>query len=188
MLKRANKADTSPHLVSVRHPSARVHVVDDHPDAARLLAKLIRGEGYEVAEICDHHAAVTLLTAETHPVDAVVASFTTTGTRASLRLLDSLRTHPESTVNGLRVLLISDQPRQQIFSLQAGADAVLTRPYRSEELLEHLAAMLARPESQRAPYRRAMIDQLKNAMSHPFDPPGHAADEMSAAEQVGRVG
>ncbi|MCC6226775.1 MAG: response regulator [Microthrixaceae bacterium] len=163
-------------------------VVDDHPDAARLLAKLIRGEGYEVAEICDHHAAVTLLTAETHPVDAVVASFTTTGTRASLRLLDSLRTHPESTVNGLRVLLISDQPRQQIFSLQAGADAILARPYRSEELLEHLAAMLARPESERAPYRRERIDQLKNSVTHAFDSRGDGNAETNDANPMGRVG
>jgi len=140
---------------------ARVLVVDDHPDAARLLGKLLRSAGYQVAETTEHQLAVTTLLDEPEPVDAVVASFTTSGTRASLRLLDTIRNHPEPRINGLRALLVSDQPRQQIFCLQAGADAVLLRPYHADTLARSLEQMLTRSAADRVAYRRRAVEQLK---------------------------
>jgi CheY-like chemotaxis protein len=163
----ASTADPRP---NVDPSGVRVLVVDDHPDAGRLIGTLLRHAGYEVAELGDQQLAVATLVHESEPVGAVVASFTTSGTRASLRLLDSIRNHPEPQVNGLRVLLVSDQPRQQIFCLQAGADAVLLRPYHSEVLLAAVADMVARPDAERAAYRRAAVDELKRTMSHPLDP------------------
>lgn len=144
---------------------ARVLVVDDHPDAARLIGKLLRAAGCEVAETTDHQLAVTTLLDEPEPVDAVVASFTTSGTRASLRLLDTIRNHPEPRINGLRALLVSDQPRQQIFCLQAGADAVLLRPYHGDALVQSLREMLGRAERDRREYRRRAIEDLKRSLS-----------------------
>jgi len=159
---------------------ARVLVVDDHPDAGRLVGKLLRREGYEVAELSDHQLAVANLVNETEPVAAVVASFTTSGARASLRLLDAVRNHPEARINGLRVLLMSDQPRQQIFCLQAGADAILLRPYHSDQLLTSLADMIRRPEADRTTFRRARIEQLKGEMSGPAAATAGPAAEGSA--------
>jgi DNA-binding response OmpR family regulator len=167
LLKRFKTDDAT---APVGPEGVRVLVVDDHPDAGRLLGRILRREGYEVAESSDQQLAVASLVHETEPVGAIVASFTVSGTRASLRLLDSIRNHPEAAVNQLRVLLVSDQPRQQIFCLQAGADAILLRPYHADDLLAAIASMLARAESDRAPYRHRMVDELKREMSHALDP------------------
>jgi two-component system OmpR family response regulator len=168
LLRRFKTDDSS--TASVGPEAVRVLVVDDHPDAGRLLGRILRREGYEVAESSDQQVAVASLVHETEPVGAIVASFTTSGTRASLRLLDSIRNHPDADVNQLRVLLVSDQPRQQIFCLQAGADAILLRPYHADDLLSEMAAMLSRAEADRVPYRHRMVDVLKREMSHALDP------------------
>ena len=153
-------------------------VVDDHPDAARLLGKLFRRAGYEVAEVADHHLALTTLVDEGAPAPAVIGSFSTAGTGASLRLLDAIRNHHENTVNELRFLLISDHPRKRIFCFQAGADAILLRPFDSEELLATTAEMTARPEGERIAYRRQQIQSLK------ADPDGAAVPASSLSPTV----
>jgi DNA-binding response OmpR family regulator len=148
----------------------RVLVVDDLPEAGRLLGRILRRAGYQVAEISDPQLAVASLSQEEEPVDALVASFTTSGTRASLRLLDAIRNHTDPAVSELRVLLVSDQPRQQIFCLQAGADAILLRPYHADALLAALADMVGRSDADRVVYRRDAVEALKRTMSHPLDP------------------
>jgi DNA-binding response OmpR family regulator len=148
----------------------RVLVVDDHPEAVRLLGRLLRQAGFEVAELTDPGVVIETLLDEARPVGGVVASFTTSGTRACLRLLDGLRNHDDPRISGLRVLLVSDQPRQQIFCFQAGADAILLRPYHASDLTTELRAMLARPDRDRAAYRSTQIERLKTTISHPLDP------------------
>jgi DNA-binding response OmpR family regulator len=139
----------------------RVLIVDDHPDAARLLGKIYRRAGYEVAEVDDHHVALNSIVDEPEPIHAVVAGFSTAGTGASLRLLDAIRNHHDQRVNTTRFLLISDHPRKQIFCFQAGADAIMLRPLESAELLDLTADMIVRPEEERIPYRRRKIQALK---------------------------
>jgi DNA-binding response OmpR family regulator len=153
----------------------RLLVVDDLPEAARLLGRILRQAGYEVAELTDPDAVVGTLLDEQRPIGAVVASLTTAGTPGGLKLLDALRSHTDGRISGLLVLLISDHPRQQIFSFQAGADAILMRPYRASDLTAELAAMLARPESDRARFRAVEIDRLKATISHPLDPRNESA-------------
>ncbi len=141
--------------------SRRLIVVDDHPDAGHLIAQLLRRDGFEVAEVGDHQAAIGAMVAQDDGVAGVVASFTTTGTSGGLRLIDALRNHPIERINRLRVLLISDQPRQQLFCLQAGADAILLRPFSAAELVATAEAMIARPDEEREAYRRSMVEEVK---------------------------
>jgi DNA-binding response OmpR family regulator len=152
--------------------SNRVLVVDDHEDAGRLVGKLLRRSGYEVAELGDHQAAIAALVEEPEPIGAVVASFTTTGTAAAIRLLDAVRNHPDPKISGLRVLLVSEQPRQQIFCYQAGADAIVLRPFHASVLLAAMSEMLNRPEDERMSYRRQRVTELKaDAVDFRGDPP-----------------
>jgi PleD family two-component response regulator len=150
----------------------RVLVVDDHPEAARLLGRILRRAGFEVAELTDPHAVIEALLDEPRPVGAVVASFTTSGTRACLRLLDNIRSHDDPRISDLRVLLVSDQPRQQIFCFQAGADAILLRPYHAAELTSELRTLLERADRDRAAFRSTQIERLTSGISHPLDPRG----------------
>jgi len=145
----------------------RLLIVDDNADAAHVLAKILRAAGYEVAEVADQQTTVSMLTAAPGPIAGVVASFTTTGTSAGLRLLDAIRNHSEATVSSLRYLLVSDNPRQQLYGLQAGADAIIVRPYASVDLVEAVGEMVARDDEERVAYRRKLIGALKAEGAEP---------------------
>ena len=98
MLKRS-KTDKTPRYEG----PPRLLIVDDNPDAARLLGKLFRREGFEVAEVNDHQVALVALANEPNPISAVVSSFSTAGTGASVKLLDAVRNHHDPRVNTARM-------------------------------------------------------------------------------------
>lgn len=164
MLKRQPKTDNA----APKGPP-RILVVDDNPDAARLLGKLFRRDGYEVAEVSDHQVALITMMNEPAPISAVVASFSTSGNGSCLKLLDAIRHTPEVRVNTQRVILILDTARQQMFSWQSGADEIILRPYRAEDLLAAVAATIGRPDAERPAYRRQMIDVIRDRSASPQD-------------------
>lgn len=165
MLKRQPKTD--PNAQAGPH---RILVVDDNPDAARLLAKLFRRVGYEVAEVSDHQVALITLLNEPAPISAVIASFSTSGNGSCLKLLDAIRHTPEPKVNMQRVVLVLDTARQQMFSWQSGADEIVLRPYRAEDLLRLVASTIERPDSERPTYRRQKIDEIRATSTGPLEP------------------
>lgn len=140
---------------------SRVLVVDDHPDAARLVAKLLRRSGYEVATVGDDQVALQTLTTEQVPITAVVASFSAGGTSAALKLLDAIRHAPEAKVHQVRVVLIMDFGTHIAFAWQSGADAIVRRPYRGETLLEELAAAISRTGEERGAWRVKQLDEVR---------------------------
>lgn len=162
MLKRQHKTEPA-----APAGPPRVLVVDDNPDAARLLAKLFRRVGYEVAEVSDHQVALITLLNEPTPISAVIASFSTSGNGSCLKLLDAIRHTPEAKVNTQRVVLVLESGRQQMFSWQSGADEIVLRPYRAEDLVQGVAATIERPDSERAAYRRQKIDEIRESTAAP---------------------
>lgn len=167
MLKRFNKTDKSPDA-----GPTRVLVVDDHPAAAKLLGKLLRRSGYEVAEVADEAVALHTLQNETTPITAVVASFSSAGIGAGIKLLDAIRRAPEPQVKGCRVVLMTDRSSQVLFAWQSGADAIIERPYSADHLLDELAAAIARDDAERAAWRAERVEELRRIVT-------------AAAEQVG---
>lgn len=158
MLKRHNKTD--------RHEQTappRVLVVDDNPDAARLLAKLFQRAGYEVAAVADHQLALATLQNEPAPISAVVVAFSNAGNSACLKLLDAIRHTPDTKVNAQRVVLLLDSARQLLFSWQSGADDILARPFHADDLIAAVDAAIARPDEQRSAYRREQMETLRDA-------------------------
>lgn len=147
-------------------------MVDDNADAARLLGKLFRKQGYEVAEVGDHQVALITLMNEPDPISAVVASFSTSGNGSCLKLLDAVRHTPEARVNAQRVVLILDTPRQHMFAWQSGADEIMLRPYQADDLVAAVTATIERPDSDRPAYRRQMIDVIRE----------HAASAQQSGE------
>jgi DNA-binding response OmpR family regulator len=165
LLKRQSKTDNA----TPKGPP-RILVVDDNPDAARLLGKLFRRVGYEVAEVSDHQVALITMMNEPAPISAVIASFSTSGNGSCLKLLDAVRHTPEARVNTQRMILILDTARQQMFSWQSGADEIILRPYRAEDMLAAVADAIDRPEAERAAYRRQMIDLIREHSTGPAEP------------------
>ncbi len=180
MLRRS-KTERSPRL-SGTQGADRIVVVDDLPEAGHLVASLVRHAGYEVAELTDAHDVVPSLVDEPGPVSAVIGSFTMSGTRSGLRLLDSIRSHEDPRIAGLRILLALDEPRQQIFCLQAGADDIVLRPYHATDLIDELDAMLGRKGRDRTEYRARRAAQLQSAAAQPRRP----AHDPGAAVVAGR--
>lgn len=174
MLKR-QKTDSNE-----RQGPPRILVVDDNPDAARLLAKLFRRQGYEVAEVSDHQVALITLLNEPAPISAVVVSFSTAGNSASLKLLDAVRHTPEPRVNAQRMILALDSDRQQMFAFQSGADEIILRPYFADDLLQATERAIARPDGDRVPYRRQRIDALRDG-SAPAEEPAGEPSPLGAA-------
>jgi hypothetical protein len=68
------------------------------------------------------------------------------------------------------VVLILDSARQQMFSWQSGADEIILRPYRAEDLLSAVAATIERPDADRPLYRRQMIDVIREQTTVPSEP------------------
>ena len=160
MLKRLNKTDKT-----VDAGPSRVLVVDDHPEAAKLLGKLLRRSGYEVAEVADDQVALLTLTNEATPITAVVASFSSAGTGAALKLLDGIRHAPEPRVNQCRVIVVADSSAQLLFAWQSGADVIIERPYSGSQLVAELDAAIGRTNEERAAHRTAHIARLRDVVS-----------------------
>lgn len=157
MLKRS-KTDKTPRYEG----PPRLLIVDDNPDAARLLGKLFRREGFEVAEVNDHQVALVALANEPNPISAVVSSFSTAGTGASVKLLDAVRNHHDPRVNTARMVLVIETPRQRVFTWQSGADEILLRPYRAIELIQAVGRAIERADSERPVYRARMIAEVES--------------------------
>ncbi len=156
MLKRSNKADSG----FRKGGPGRILVVDDDPDAARLLGAILRREGYEVAEVAEHSIALLTLVNEPNPIDGVVASFTNGGTAAGLKLLDAIRHHSDARISMTRVMLLMDSQRRHVYSFQSGVDEVVLRPTHESQIVEAVRALVTRADSERAAHRRRMIDYL----------------------------
>ena len=58
-----------------------------------------------------------------------------------------------------------------MFSWQSGADEIILRPYRAEDLLHALAATIGRPDAERPIYRRQMIDLIREQSAAPVETP-----------------
>ncbi len=119
-----------------------------------VLARVVETGGYEAVRVTDEtHVVGGVLSA---PAEALVLDLGA-GNVAQLRALRG-GDHPRSTSS--RAVVIVSGPANALQAWQADADAVLTRPFKAEELTATLAEALARDPQGRAPLRRAQIEAL----------------------------
>ena len=67
------------------------------------------------------------------------------------------------------MILVLDSARQQMFSWQSGADEIVLRPYRAEELLRLVASAIERPDNERPAHRRQKIDEIRAQSANPVE-------------------
>jgi len=113
-----------------------VLVVDDEDMIRRLLRSVLEADEFEVLEAPGGEAALELATA-THPA-VVVLDILMPGLDGVevCRRLD----HDEAKVI---VLTARDDPRLESECRKAGADAFLTKPFSSNELLDLVATLIS---------------------------------------------
>ena len=121
--------------MTVRRPRM-VLVVDDDEMIRRLVRAVLEADEFEVAEARDGESALTL-DSEFHPA-VVVLDIMMPGLEGVevCRRLDHERVK-------VVILTARDDPRLEEECREAGADAFLTKPFSSIELLDLVAELLA---------------------------------------------
>jgi DNA-binding response OmpR family regulator len=136
---------------------SKVVVVNDDDDACELLCRILQRDGY----IADRAASQEQALAQVGFLrpQCVILDLSTGGIGQNLKLLDMIRSNPDSEVAVTRCLLVAQGTSNQMFSWQAGIDAFLVRPFHAEELLTAVGDVIARPEAERPRHRRQQADE-----------------------------
>ena len=131
----------------------RVLLVEDHPDAARLIAKALREQAYAVDLVGDAQSACVHV--QTHDYDAVILD-------VGLPDRDGFAVCRDIRRYGLAVpilmLTARDDVGARVAGLDAGADDYLTKPFDFRELLARVRALLRRRTQPPAPDRFVVGD------------------------------
>jgi DNA-binding response OmpR family regulator len=117
----------------------RILLVEDEPEAARLLAKGLREQAYAVDVAADGAAAT--FRAQTTDYDAVILDLILPK-RDGLSVCRDLRAAGSSVP--ILMLTARDAVQSRIAGLDSGADDYLTKPFDFNELLARLRAVIRR--------------------------------------------
>jgi adenylate cyclase len=123
----------------VRRDTPLILAVDDEPANLALLRKLLRHQGYDVAEAADGRSAIRAI-AETTPdlvcLDVMMPDLD------GIEVCQQLRRMPEHA--GLPILLLTalNRPEDKARGLEAGANDFLSKPFDESELAARLRSLL----------------------------------------------
>jgi CheY-like chemotaxis protein len=119
---------------------ALILCADDDEDILSLVALRLRRAGYEVVQAHDGHQALELVRSRRPAVavlDVMMPRLTGHEVLAAIRADEGMR--------DLKVVLLSARVQESDIErgMAAGADAYLAKPFRSDELLDQVRALLA---------------------------------------------
>jgi DNA-binding response OmpR family regulator len=137
---------------SERRAPASVLIVNDEADACELLVRFLRHAGFNTSGAHSDVEAMSVI--HTALPRCVVLDMTTGGVGSSLKILDQIRTSHDRRINSARVVLCASSPKNRSFSFQSGADAFIVRPFHLQDLIDHVADVISRPQEERANHRR----------------------------------
>ena len=124
----------------------RVLVVEDEPDLARQLGESLAESGYTVDIAHDGEEGHFL--GDTEPYDAVVLDL-------GLPVIDGLtvleRWRRDGRTMPVLILTVRDEWREKVAGFDAGADDYVTKPFRMEEVLARLRALIRRTAGHATP-------------------------------------
>lgn len=119
--------------------TARILLVEDDADLARLLDRVLTDEGYAVTRASDGHTGLHL--ALTQPVDAMIVDRGLPAVEG-LDLIARLRSRGVGTP--ILVLSARNSTEDRVEGLDAGAEDYVTKPFELTELLARVRALLRR--------------------------------------------
>lgn len=131
----------------------RILLVEDEPDAARMIAQGLREQSYAVDVVGDGETA--LFQATVADYDAIVLDVRLPG-KSGLEVCRTLRADGASVP--VLMLTARDWVEARVEGLDGGADDYLTKPFAFDELLARLRALLRRGERPVLPERLAVAD------------------------------
>ncbi len=125
--------------------AARVLVVDDEEPLAKLVAKYLTRDGFEVTVVLDGPAAVS--SARKHAPDVVVLDLGLPGLDG-VEVCRQLRTFTDCYV--IMLTARADEV-DKLIGLSVGADDYMTKPFSSRELVARVRVLLRRPRQPTTP-------------------------------------
>lgn len=124
----------------------RVLIIEDNPELARQVKSTLKHERYEVDISVDGEEGLFL--AQSEPYDAVILDL-------GLPRLDGLSVLQQLRASGgevpVLILTSRDTWREKVTGLRAGADDYLAKPFKFEELLARLEALIRRASGRTSP-------------------------------------
>jgi DNA-binding response OmpR family regulator len=134
--------------------AATVVVAAADATVVEVLARIVETDGHRTVRTAPGDDAPSLVLSA--GADALVLDLGA----ANPDQLDALRTGGSERGESVRVVVIATGPASALVAWHAGADAVLTRPFRAEELLDALASTLDADDAERHATREQHISTL----------------------------
>lgn len=120
---------------------ARILLVDDEPGIVKMVARRLEAGGYDVAFAADGEEALARVRADRPDLlvlDVMLPKMNGFDVCRQLKKDEKLRTLP------VLMLTAMSQARDRKTGLECGADAYLSKPFRSAEFLEKVNALLTK--------------------------------------------
>ena len=164
-------------MIDSARPQSRgtVMVVEDDPQAARLVQKLLCADGFSVTVVDDGPAALKRV-AESPP-DLVLLDWMLPG-QSGLAIARQLRGSERTRAIPIIMLTAKSAEQDKVIGLEAGADNYVTKPFSPRELLARIKAVMRR----RAPQ---MTDDVIEVQGLRLDPAAHKVSGNGLALALG---
>jgi class 3 adenylate cyclase len=124
----------------------RVLVVDDDPDMAALLARMIAKEGMQAGTVCDGDDAIASILAA--PPDLVLLDILLPG-KSGFEICQRLKADPATALIPVVLVTALEDHESRVRGIEAGADDFLHKPVRREELLARVKTLRRLHETRR---------------------------------------
>lgn len=112
-------------------------VVEDDPDLAKMLVRILENEGHAVATCADGAAALRHL--DEHPVDLLITDLMMPGMEGEEMLLELRRRRSSPSVP---VILVSASAVRATVAKRLNVEASLSKPFDTDELVQLVATLL----------------------------------------------
>ena len=130
----------------------KILVVNDEEGSCELLCRILANAGHPVERAANPDQEISII--DVLRPGCVVLDLSSGGIARNLQVLDAIRSQLDQVVASTRVVLVAHQTSNRMFSWQAGTDAFLVRPFHANELVKAVADVMARPDNERATFRR----------------------------------
>ena len=125
--------------------AARLLIIEDERDLARVLTDLLRAEGYDVHTASDGNAGLALAMSE--PFDLIILDLMLPGL-GGMEICQRLRSHKFN--GGILMLTAKGRTADQVAGLKTGADDYVIKPYNPDEIVARITALLRRVRGHRS--------------------------------------